>query len=380
MAQKQRSLLRRILRWTFIGLGSFILMVGVFLGVFFNFAPVVGGNPEGERLARIEASPLYKDGQFQNSVETMMEMSFSDMLGIMGEQLNPGPERSPAATIQTVPFDAKTWAEDTTDQLKVTWFGHSSLLVRLEGKTFLLDPVFGKRASMFSFMGPERFDYEYHVTVEDMPPLDGVIISHDHYDHLDYPTIDKLKDIVPHFYVPLGIGAHLERWGVQLDQISETEWWDEIVIHDSLSLINTPSRHFSGRGMTNRFSTLWSSWVIQGKKQRLYFSGDSGYFPGFKEIGDKYGPFDIALMECGAYNKLWSEIHLMPEESVQAAVDLQARVYLPVHWGKFDLALHPWKEPVQRMMKKAKSTGMKVQGPLVGQVVVVGTPVPEKVW
>ena len=195
-----------------------------------------------------------------------------------------------------------------------------------------------------------------------------MILSHDHYDHLDYPTIKALNDKVDRFYIPLGVGAHLEEWGVQPDQITELNWWDEIEFQ-GLNLALTPTRHFSGRGFGDRFKTLWGSWVIIGSNKRMYFSGDSGYFPGFKEIGEKYGPFDLTFMECGAYNEGWSEIHMFPEETAQAHLDVKGKLLMPIQWGKFDLALHPWKESVNRLAEKAKAESIPLFTPQVGQMV-----------
>ncbi len=214
--------------------------------------------------------------------------------------------------------------------------------------------------------------------VDNLPLLDAVILSHDHYDHLDYETITELKDRVKHFYAPLGVGAHLEEWGVPGSAITEMDWW-ESTSHNGLELTLTPARHFSGRGFS-RFETLWGSWVIAGRDQKVFFNGDSGYFPGFKEIGEKYGPFDITLMECGAYNEKWAEIHMMPEETVQAHLDLNGEILLPIHWGKFNLSLHPWKEPVERMTQKAKELGVRVCTPEVGDVICIGSRVPSSRW
>ncbi len=253
----------------------------------------------------------------------------------------------------------------------VTWFGHSSLLIKIEGRIFLTDPVFGKRASMVSFMGPKRFDYSPQPSIEDLPPLDGIIISHDHYDHLDYESILVLKNKVDRFFVPLGVGAHLESWEVPTSNITELKWWESTRVDEELTFICAPSRHFSGRGLNNRFSTLWCSWIIKSNKSRIYFGGDSGYFPGFKEIGEKHGPFDLTMLECGAYNINWHDIHMLPEETAQAHVDLKGKSLLPIHWGKFNLALHPWKEPIQRVLKKADELNANVLTPEIGEIVIL---------
>jgi L-ascorbate metabolism protein UlaG (beta-lactamase superfamily) len=204
------------------------------------------------------------------------------------------------------------------------------------------------------------------MTVDMLPKVDVVLLSHDHYDHLDHGTILQLKD--KRFIVPLGVGAHLEHWGVPADRITEKDRWETVEL-GSVKLTLTPSRHFSGRGITNRFSTLWGAWVLEGQSKKVYFGADSGYSPTFKEVGERFGPFDLVLLECGAYNERWSNIHMMPEETAQAAVDLNAKVLMPIHWGKFSLAMHPWKEPVERLSEKAAALGVPLLTPRIGRIV-----------
>lgn len=354
--------LRMILFWL---LGIIALFV-VALLAYFAFAPRIGSDPKGERLARIMASPNYKDGEFQNVVPTNMDMPAGKMLGVMWEFMKGGEGREPEDIIPTVPFDRQAWDAVPDSAMAVCWFGHSSLLLKVDGVTFLVDPVFGERASTFSFMGPKRFKYEQHMTVAQLPEVDVVLLSHDHYDHLDHETILQLKD--ERFITPLGVGAHLEEWGVPAGSITEKDLWENVEV-GSVKLTLAPSRHFSGRGMSNRFSTLWGSWVLEGRTKKVYFGADSGYSPTFKEVGTRFGPFDLALLECGAYNERWSDIHMTPEESAQAAVDVQARVLMPVHWGKFSLALHPWKEPVTRLSVKAAELGLTLLTPRIGRIV-----------
>ena len=206
--------------------------------------------------------------------------------------------------------------------------------------------------------------------LEQLPKIDFIVISHDHYDHLDYETVIALKGKTKHFYVPLGVGAHLEAWGISENKISEMDWWQETKM-DQLTLVCTPAQHFSGRKLNNGQSTLWSSWVIQSEKDRIYFSGDSGYATHFKEIGNKFGPFDIAMMECGQYNEKWSDIHMMPEETAQAGLDLQAKKIIPIHWAGFKLALHSWTDPVERVKLKATELDVTVITPEIGQEIIV---------
>ena len=349
---------------------SIILLITVGALVFFQTAPQIGGKPDGARLDRIKESSNYKEGIFLNTVETNMDMPWSTLRKVMGHYLFADKSaKVPQRSIETQPFSASDFEAMSDSIIGITWFGHSSILIKVDGLTILTDPVLeGKRASMFPFMGPERFAYDEYVKVADLPRIDAVIISHDHYDHLDYPTIKLLKEKVDKFYMPLGVGAHFERWGVPAENIIELEWWDEIELR-SIKLALTPTRHFSGRAIRDRFKTLWGSWVIIGRSKRIYFSGDSGYFPGFKEIGNKYGPFDLTFMECGAYNEGWSEIHMFPEQTAQAHLDVKGKLLMPIHWGKFDLSLHPWKESVQRLNKKALSENISLFTPEVGEMV-----------
>ena len=346
---------------------SIILLLVLAVFVFFKTAPQLGASPKGERLERMKLASNYKYPVFLNTIETKMDMP----KGTMGKVLRhyffeDKSNKNPKEPINVRPFNKADFENIPQDSIAFVWFGHSSILMKLNGTTILADPVLmGKRASMFPFLGPKRFDYAQHVTVEELPKVDAMILSHDHYDHLDYPTIKALRDKVDRFFLPLGTGAHFERWGIPAENIQELNWWDEIEFKN-LKLAFTPTRHFSGRGLGDRFHTLWGSWVLMSGGKRLYFSGDSGYFPGFKEIGEKYGPFDITFMECGAYNEGWSEIHMFPEETAQAHLDVKGKLLMPIHWGKFDLSLHPWKESVERLTKKAKEEDIKLFTPEVG--------------
>jgi L-ascorbate metabolism protein UlaG (beta-lactamase superfamily) len=216
-------------------------------------------------------------------------------------------------------------------------------------------------------------------TPEDFPALDLVIISHDHYDHLDYNTILKLKDKTKLFCVPLGVGAHLSHWNVDATKIREFDWWESDTVAQDIELTATPARHFSGRGFT-RNKTLWSSFVLKLYGYSIFIGGDSGYDGAFKAIGEKFGPFDLAMLECGQYDRQWPEIHMMPEETVQASIDLRAKAFLPVHWGKFTLALHPWKDPIERAVRQAKATNVNITTPIIGQPFALNEELPNTLW
>jgi len=362
-----KILVKKILKMTAIIIIIVIAIVISGLTLFFNFAPQIGADAQGERLEKMFDASNFSSGKFHNTVPTDMSFNSSKMAGTMWEFFKGNKNREPAGTIEVPVFNKVEFEKLGFENVYFTWFGHSSLLVKIDGKTILIDPVFSNRASMFSFMGPERFPYSSDMDVGRLPEIDAVIISHDHYDHLDYKTILQLKDNVQHFFVPLSVGAHLEKWGVPSDNIIELNWW-ETIDFENIQLVFTPSRHFSGRGLTNRFSTLWGSWIIIGKQQRLFFGGDSGYFEGFKEIGEKYGPFDLTFLECGAYNENWANIHMMPEETVQAHIDLKGKYLMPIHWGKFDLSVHPWKEPIQRATKEGENLDVRFLTPEIGVI------------
>ncbi|WP_266368943.1 MBL fold metallo-hydrolase [Tellurirhabdus rosea] len=354
-------------------------LMGLAVGIFMNVAPQMGGKATGARLQRIQNSPNFKDGTFRNTTETLMDMSVAKMARIGWLILRGVKGSEPDEVIKTVPFDAgRLVRTGSADEVAVSWFGHSSLLIRVGGKTILTDPVFGERASAVSFLGPKRFRYDRYMDVAGLPPVDAVIFSHDHYDHLDYPTVLGLKGRVKRFFVPLGVGAHLEAWGIPAGQITELDWWETTQL-DELTLVCTPARHFSGRGFS-RDATLWSSWVLLGGGKRVFYGADSGYSPNFKAIGDKYGPFDLAMLENGAYNEAWHSIHSMPEETAQAGKDVRAAVVLPIHWGKFNLALHEWRDPIRRLTKKAAELGLPLTTPQIGEVVRLDEPLPRAAW
>ncbi|WP_206605554.1 MBL fold metallo-hydrolase [Pelagibaculum spongiae] len=245
------------------------------------------------------------------------------------------------------------------------WLGHSSVLLYLDQRYWLIDPVFSDRASPFSFYGPQRFQ-PAPISVAQLPPLAGVIISHNHYDHLDQQTIRQLADKTEHFYLPLVVGQYLQDWGISKDKITELDWWQSAV-NQEVTFVATPAQHFSGRGLFDRGESLWASWVIQTENTKIFFSGDSGYFSGFKQIGDRYGPFDITLLEAGAYDRDWQQVHMLPEQTIQAHHDLQGRQLLPIHNGVFDLAFHRWFEPYQKLSELAKAQDIELRTPLQGQ-------------
>lgn len=258
--------------------------------------------------------------------------------------------------------------------------GHSTTLLKLAERFILIDPVFSERASPVQWIGPKRF-HDAPISLQDLPEIDAVIISHDHYDHLDKSSIEILQSKVDVFITPLKVGNHLRNWGVNTDKIVELNWWQNTEI-GNIEIVATPSQHFSGRGLFDKDETLWASWVIKSPTTSIFYSGDSGYFEGFKAIGDQYGPFDLAMIETGAYNELWSDIHMLPKESLQAHIDVQASVMMPVHNSTFDLALHNWNEPLIKITDLAGTKGIPICIPIFGEIVPIkrAGEAPNKTW
>lgn len=283
---------------------------------------------------------------------------------------------TPKSEVPVQPLSAQSLQADDTDA--IFRLGHSTILLRLDGDFILLDPVFSERAFPVQWMGPKRF-HQTPLTIEELPPIKAVVISHDHYDHLDKNAIKALNAKVETFVTPLKVGNHLRDWGIADDKIVELNWWQHTQL-DQIKITATPSQHFSGRSLFDKDETLWASWVIQSWDANIYFSGDTGYFPGFKEIGEKLGPFDVTLMEAGAYNELWSDIHMMPEQTVQAHMDLKGKVMVPIHNGTFDLALHEWYEPLETIHQLALKNDVAVATPVFGEQLNVKSPQYTKQW
>lgn len=267
---------------------------------------------------------------------------------------------------------------NTGNHLRVTWLGHSSTIIEIDGTIILTDPMFSRRASPLPFLGPRRFNPNPPLTIDDLPPIDAVLVSHDHYDHLDKASIRAIHSRVKYFLVPRGVDRHLRSWGVPATKIVSHQWWEKSVI-GPVVFVAAPARHFSGRGL-KRNQTLWASWVIIGREQRVYFSGDGGYWDGFSTIGAKYGPFAVTLLECGQYNEHWANIHMMPEQTIQAHLDLEGDVLLPIHWGAFSISLHSWDEPVRRALAAAKPHNIQVATPRLGGQLVYGKTIPTCRW
>ncbi len=344
-------------------------------------APRLGGRPTGPRRERIEASPNWRGGKFRNPVPTSMRgTDGGTSLRAMAEFFLPGSERVPSSPVPPETVDPAILGRAGDVALRVHWLGHSSALLEIDGLLLITDPVFGRRVGPVpGVAGPRRFFDPLPITVAALPALDAVLISHDHYDHLEYAAIRALKDRVGAFFAPLGVGAHLERWGVEPERIVELDWWEQATL-GPLTMTLAPTRHFSGRSALDGFETLWGAWAIHGPHHRVYFGGDSGYWEGFAEIGERLGPFDLTMLECGAYNEGWAFIHMMPEQTAAAHRDLRGALLMPIHWAKFNLSLHPWTEPVERLLAAAQDPAIHVATPRVGQGFVVGEAVPQEAW
>ena len=339
-----------------------------------RYYPAFGAKPSQER---VHSSPQYSQGSFQNSIPTSMDTSFSSSLSMIRDLVKRNAKRRPDDEMPSVAFPSHSHPHPVTN---VTWFGHSASMIEIDGKRILLDPMFGRAPSPFPWIGGKRYSKELPFQIDELPSIDAVIFSHDHYDHLDYGTIQQLRHKVNQFFVPIGVGSHLERWGIQADHIVELDWWEKVE-WNGLTLACTPARHFSGRSLNDRNASLWCSWCILGETSRIFFSGDSGYGPHFKEIGNVYGPFDLSLMECGQYDSRWAPIHMLPEETVQAHLDVKGKTLLPIHWGAFTLSFHEWTDPIKRVTKRGSELNVPVATPKIGETFLVeGDSLPSSKW
>ena len=344
-----------------------ILMISIYL---FMKTPAFGALPSGKSLEKVKASKNYVDGAFRNKENTelltntkktpikrLLEFAFEkDLEGTV-----------PDFELPSIKTDLKDL--DPNEDIMI-WFGHSSLFVQIAGKKILVDPVFSKYASPVPFTN-KAFDGTNIYDVNDLPEIDILLITHDHYDHLDYPTIKKLKDKVSKIIVPIGVDAHLLRWGFDEDKITTVDWDDELTIDDNLKIYALETRHFSGRGFSNRNQSLWVSYLIEekinDKNYKLFLSGDGGYSGRFKEFKERFGNIDFAAMESGQYNQEWSLIHSKPEDVLMASQDMEVKNLLPIHNSKFKLSNHTWDEPLKRLDKLTENTSIKLLTPMIGE-------------
>jgi L-ascorbate metabolism protein UlaG (beta-lactamase superfamily) len=317
------------------------------------------------------------DGRHFRNVKPRPVEGLGKLLGIVWNMsFNKPTDTTPAAAL---PVDALSRAQlEAAPDRSLYRLGHSTMLLKLRGQFWLTDPVFAERASPFRHFGPKRF-HAPPIALEDLPPLRGVILSHDHYDHLDRETVLALAGKTGVFLTPLGVGDRLIEWGIEASQVRQFDWWQSTEV-DGLVFTATPGQHFSGRSLFDNNSTLWASWVIVDDALRVFFSGDTGYFDGFKTIGERLGPFDVTLLETGAYDAQWPYVHMQPEETVQAHIDLRGRWMVPVHNGTFDLAMHRWQEPYERVLGLAAVRGIALATPRMGERLDLGSPHRGEKW
>jgi L-ascorbate metabolism protein UlaG (beta-lactamase superfamily) len=340
----------------------------------------LGENPEGEELKKIETLPNYKNGQFQNLEQLSPPPSYQPSrkprwLGMTKYFFGKPKITRPPRRVPVMITDLK---KATFGKPTVIWFGHSSVLVKTATGNILFDPSFSGFAGPFdglikAFAGTNAYDGR------DMPTIDVLVISHDHYDHLDYQTVMQLKKKVKRVIVPVGVGSHFRRWGYDPARITELNWNESVTLTNQLTITATPAHHRSNRTFEQR-KTLWASYVVHVDGYKIYFSGDTGYSKHFKLIGEQYGPFDLALLECGQYNPMWSQSHMFPEQTAQAALDLKTAMTIPIHWGKFAESTHPWNESVNRLLVKAENLNVAITIPFIGQPYPIGDSVLQVAW
>jgi len=362
-------------RWALGALLALVIAL-VAAGAWVLSWPSFGGKAEGERLARLQANPLFREGRFDNQPPQLPRASGDNWMMLQrqfgGSEVRVPPKPLPMLLPQAAALSA-------APGLRAFWVGHATVYIEIDGLRLLVDPIFSEYASPFD-AGPKRF-HPPPITLADLPKIDAVLITHDHYDHLDMRTVVPLAAQGTRFFVPLGIGAHLQRWGVPAAQISELAWWDEQVV-GGVRFVCTPSRHYSGRGLSDGNATLWSSWAVLGAKHRFYVSGDTGYAGHFAKIGGRLGPFDLAFIKIGAYGPgvSWADIHMSAEDAVRAHQDVRGKRLFPVHWGTFNLAFHDWDEPIRRAGAAARAAQVDLLTPRLGEMVDADQPFSSTAW
>lgn len=324
-----------------------------------------GGTVTKELMARYAKSDNWRKNKFWNLEETTMNLSFQTIPKLLYKQFFETRGRMPPKPLPIHNFDKTDFLQ--AEQASFIWYGHAVVLIRMQGLTILIDPMMGPNASPIAPFQTKRFSKNTLDIIDDLPDIDLLLLTHDHYDHLDLASFNKLKGKVDKYYVALGTARHLQAWGVDPAQIKEFDWWDSDA-YKGLNITFTPTRHFSGRGLTDRAQSIWGGWVLKSATENIYFSGDGGYGAHFKEVGERLGPFDFGFMECGQYNQNWHQIHMFPEESVQAAVDAGVQAAMPFHWAGFALAQHHWTDPVERFVATADKLNFKYQVPAIGQL------------
>jgi len=351
-----------------------ILLAGVSL--VFSANQAVGAYPKGETELKMKNSPQWHNNKFQYPLPRK-ESSFITMLS---GTFHRSKFVHPTEPIPYIPRRGEEFRTQPVSGLRITWLGHSATLIEIDGKRFLLDPMGSRRASPFSWIGPKRF-YPFPLPLKEMPPVDAIVLSHDHYDHLDKESIQQLNEKTVSFIVPLGVGSRLISWGIPSSKIHELDWWQSIEMR-GIQVTATPARHFSGRSLTRSDSdkTLWASWAFVSSLHRVFFSGDTAMMKDFKTIGDKLGPFDVTLMEIGSYSKYWPDVHIGPEQAIIAHTMLRGKLFVPVHWATFNLSIHGWTEPIERVIVAAEKQQVRVAFPRPGESFEPSIAVPSNRW
>ncbi|MGH1338649.1 MAG: MBL fold metallo-hydrolase [Aureispira sp.] len=356
---------------------TFLLLLIVLILLYVYKAAVFGAKPSGEKLHAYQRYNNFKQGKFENILPQATIFETTDFID---DSLQPKETRTPDFELPIIPLSKGSFDQKIAAP-RLTWFGHSTLLIEMEGKNILIDPMFGEAASPLRNIGAKRFKPGLPLSIEDLPPIDVVLITHDHYDHLDYESILAIKDKIPQFFIPVGMHAHLERWGVASNKIKEFNWYEETLLGE-IRFVFTPSHHYSGRSLNDRFASLWGGWILQSTSHNIYLSGDGGYGPHFAKIGATYGPFDFAMIECGQYSRYWRQNHLFPEESAKVGRDVRAEIMMPIHWAGFALAMHSWDAPVKRFLEAASKLEIPVTTPKIGEPIILDetTPLPSSHW
>lgn len=321
--------------------------------------------------------PKKANNKYENWLTTPMIIEGHSMSSVIWKWINGGEREKPEGEIPGVSLNKHSFQGVPAEGLTVRWLGHSTVLIEVSGRRVLIDPVLNQYASPLPGF-TKRFS-NAPARRENLPAIDAVVISHDHYDHLEKETVVFLSKQGAAFFVPAGVGQYLRNWDVPPGQITELSWWEESRF-GSLTFICVPARHFSGRGLFDRNETLWAGWIVRSATKSLYYSGDTGYANHFAAIGERYGPFNLTMIKIGAYNDAWPYIHVNPEQAVKAHTELRGKVLLPVHWGTFILALHPWDEPVKRLVKAAKENEVRIITPIIGELVDIDKPGTNRNW
>ena len=348
----------------------FLTIFAIFLGVFLLTKEILDTDRD-----EFQKEYSFYNKKFENLAK-VEPMRAKPMIKSMFKFYKDSKKRLPKEEIPICKVKSDFYKSDSN--ISIRWLGHSSNLIVLDSKVILTDPMLSDRASPVAFAGPKKYSNE-PIDAKDFDFVDLILISHNHYDHLDKKTIKTLKDKTEHFITPLGVKKTLVKWGVDKQKVSELNWYENLCF-DGIDIVFTPTKHFSSRGLSDRDRTLWGSYVIKNSKYSIFFSGDSGYFDGFKEIGRRYGGFDFTLIESGAYNEAWAGMHMFPKQSVKAHLDLKGKYMIPIHWAKFDLALHSWSEPISIISKLAKENQIELITPKIGEAVTFNNLPKEKWW